>query len=117
MYHPIPPSIDDNAPLDPSQIRGAVDGRDGSTTVAITQAEEAAEHEHHTIGEIVFFQSLIVSQLFTKGMMEDPISLFIQILFCIVAFPLLYLFRLSIHCTLTLIHQSSSGKEIHIGAN
>ena len=40
----MPPSIDDNAPLDPSQSQGAVDGRDGSTTVAIT-AEEAAKIE------------------------------------------------------------------------
>ena len=85
----MPPSIDDNAPLGPSQSRGTVDSRDGSTTVAIT-AEEAAKIEHLTMGEIVFFQSLIVSQLFTEGMMEDPISLFIPILFCIVAFPLLY---------------------------
>ena len=46
--------------------------------------------EHRMIGQIVFFQSLIVSQLFTEGMMEDPFSLFIPILFCIVAFPLLY---------------------------
>ena len=40
----MPPSIDDNAPLDPSQSRGTVDDRDGSTTVAIT-AEQAAKIE------------------------------------------------------------------------
>ena len=45
----MPPSIDDNAPLDPSQSWGTVDGRDGSTTVAIT-AEQAAKIEHRTIG-------------------------------------------------------------------
>ena len=48
----MPPSIDDNAPLDPSQSRGAVNNRDGLTTVAIT-AEEAAEDEYHAIGERV----------------------------------------------------------------
>ena len=45
----MPPSIDDNAPLDPSQSREAVNNRDGSTTVAIT-AEQAAKIEHRTIG-------------------------------------------------------------------
>ena len=35
----MPPSIDDNAPLDPSQSLGALDNHDGSTTVV----EEAAE--------------------------------------------------------------------------
>jgi len=47
----MPPSIDDNAPLDPSQSRGAVDGRDGTTTVESRPNKQ--QKMYRVIGEIV----------------------------------------------------------------
>ena len=62
----MPPSIDDDAPLDPYQSQEAVNNRDGSTTVAIT-AEEAAFWAPYDRWESNSFNRELLANCLLKG--------------------------------------------------